>query len=94
MGGIPTESHRRDFVGVTSLSLLGLAPRKRPAEAALESALHLTGFRMPLQLCLAEHELAVESHFKPTGGAAPQLDRAQDGRPAGEQLVGQAHGLV
>ena len=49
---------------------------------------------MPLQLGLAEHELAVQGDLETPCVTAAQLHRAQDRRPAGEQLVGQAHGLV
>jgi len=49
---------------------------------------------MPLQLCLAEHELLIEGYLEAPGVTAAQLHFAQDGRPSGEQLVGQAHGLV
>lgn len=49
---------------------------------------------MPLQLCLAEHELTIERDLEAPGVTAAQLHGAQDGRPPGEQLVGQAHGLV
>ena len=71
-----------------------LAPRKRRAEAALEGGRDLAPVRMPLQLRLAEHELPVEGDLEAPGVTAAQLDCAQDGRPAGQQLVGQAHGLV
>ena len=75
-------------------ALSGLAPRNRPAKAALESFSHLARIGMPLKLRFAEYELAVEGHLEAPGVTAAQLHGAQDGRPSGEQVVGQAHGPV
>src|SRR5215813_8939129 len=49
---------------------------------------------MPLQLRLAEDELAVEGDLEATLVTAAQLHGAHDRRPPGEQLLGQAHGPV
>src|SRR5690348_2068484 len=49
---------------------------------------------MPLRLRFAEHELPIQGDLEASGVTASQLHCAQDRRPAGQQLVGQAHGLV
>jgi len=64
----------------------------RRAHPLLEDRHHLTGFCMPPERGLGEHEVAVEDHLEASLRARDEVDLLDDRRPSREDLVRQTDG--